>query len=208
VACLYPGDPTRRKRGEHLVVRVVAYTLTDLALPGYGEVHRLLTTLLDPAVAPALALVCAYHERWEINMLTDETDTHQRLSDRPLRSRKPVGVLQELSGLLIAHDAIRFLLHEAAVQHPIDPTRLRVVHALEVRRDAIAELHMVTSDQWPMLYQRLWEDIVVDGKLPKRRHRSNPRGVKRKMLKWRLKRPEHGDWSKPPRPFCEAVAFI
>ena len=208
LAYLYPGDPTRRKRGEHLVVRVVEYTLTDPALPGYGEVHRLVTTLLDPSVAPALELVCAYHERWEIEILIDETDTHQRLSDRPWRSRKPVGVIQELYGLLIAHYAIRFLLHEAAVQHQIDPDRLSFVHALEVLRDAIAEFQMVTSDQWPMLYQRLLDDIVVDGKLPKRRHRSNPRVVKRKMSKWRLKRPEHGDWPKPTRPFCEAVAFI
>jgi hypothetical protein len=208
LAYLYPSDPMRRKRGEHLVVRVVEYTLTDPALPGYGEVHRLVTTLLDPSVAPALELVCAYHERWEIEILIDETDTHQRLADRPVRSRKPVGVIQELYGLLIAHYAIRFLMHEAAVHHQIDPDRLSVVRALEVLRDAIAEFHMVTSDQWPMLYQRLLDDIVVDGKLPKRRHRSNPRVLKRKMSKWQLKRPEHGDWPKPTRPFCEAVAFI
>jgi Insertion element 4 transposase N-terminal len=53
LASLYPSDPKRRKRGEHLVVRLSAYPLTDPALPGYGEVHRLVTTLLDPAVAPA-----------------------------------------------------------------------------------------------------------------------------------------------------------
>jgi hypothetical protein len=59
LAYLYPSDPKRRKRGEHLVVRVVEYTLTDPALPGYGEVHRLVTTRLDPSVAPACELVCA-----------------------------------------------------------------------------------------------------------------------------------------------------
>lgn len=208
LAYLYPSDPQRRKRGEHLIVRLIEYTLTDPTLPGYGEVHRLVTTLLDPSVASALALVGTYHERWEIEILIDETDTHQRLSDRPLRSRKPVGVIQELYGLLIAHYAVRLLMHEAAVQHQIDPDRLSFVHALEVIRDAMAEFQMVTPAQWPMLYQRLLDDIVVDGTLPKRRHRSNPRVVKRKMSKWRLKRPEHSDWPKPTRPFCEAVAFI
>jgi hypothetical protein len=152
--------------------------------------------------------VCAYHERWEIEVLIDETDTHQRLSDRPLRSRKPIGVIQELYGLLIAHDAIRLLMHEAAVHHQLDPDRLSFVHALEVIRDAIAEFQMVPPKEWPHLYQRLLEDLVADGKLPKRRHRSNPRVVKRKMSKWRLKRPEHNNWPKPTRPFCEAVAFI
>jgi hypothetical protein len=208
LAYLYPSDPKRRKRGEHLVVRLIEYTLTDPALPGYGEVHRLVTTRLDPSVAPALELVCTYHERWEIELLIDETDTHQRLSDRPLRSHKPIGVIQELYGLLIAHYAIRVWTHEAAVQHELDPDRLSFVHALEVIRDAIADFHMVRAEEWPRLYQRLLEDIVAGGKLPKRRRRSNPRVVKRKMSKWRLKRPEHNNWPKPTRPFCEAVAFI
>jgi hypothetical protein len=100
---LYPSDPVRRKRGDHLVVRRVEYTLTDPALPGGGERHRRITTLLDPTVAPALALVCAYHERWESERLLDATDTHQRLAGRPLRSRNPLGVMQELFALVIAH---------------------------------------------------------------------------------------------------------
>jgi len=195
------------QRGEHLVVRLIEYTLTAPALTGYGEVHRLVTTRLDPRVASALELVCADHERWKIELLIDETDTHQRLSERPLRSRKPLGVIQELYGLLIAHDAIRFLRHEAALQHELDPDRLSFVHALEVIRDAIADFQMVRAEEWPRLYQRLLEDIVAGGKLPKRRRRSNPRVVKREMSKWRLKRPEHNRWPKPTRPFCEAVAF-
>src|SRR5262245_62006364 len=144
----------------------------------------------------------------EAEILIDETDTHQRLSERPLRSRKPIGVIQELYVLLIAHDAIRFLMHEAAVQHELDPERLSFVHALQVIQDAITEFQMVIPDEWPTLYQRLLEDLGADGKLPKRRHRSNPRVVKRKMSKWRLKRPEHNAWPQPTRPFCEAVAFI
>ena len=132
----------------------------------------------------------------------------ERLADRPWRSRKPLGVIQELYGLLIAHYAIRFLMHEAAVQHELDPDRLRFVHTLQVMREAIAELQMVTPAEWPTLYQRLVEDMVADGKLPKRRHRTNPRVVKRKMAKWRRKRPEHNGWPRPTRPFCEAVAFI
>jgi hypothetical protein len=33
---------------------------------------------------------------------------YYRMSTRPLRSRKSIGVIQELYGLLIAHYAIRF----------------------------------------------------------------------------------------------------
>ncbi len=54
-----------------------------------GQVHRLLTTLLDPLSAPALDLILCYHERWEIENVIDELKTHQRLSEQPLRSQDP-----------------------------------------------------------------------------------------------------------------------
>ena len=116
LARLYPSDYQRRKRGEHLLVRIIEYTITDPALPGYGEVHRLVTTLLDHEVYPAVDLACAYHERWEIELVIDEVDTHQRLAGRPLRSLKPVGVIQELYGLLIAHYAIRYLIRDSVLK--------------------------------------------------------------------------------------------
>jgi len=42
------------------------------------------------------------------------TVLHRLTLCRPLRSLKPVGVIQELYALVIAHYAIRFLMHEAA----------------------------------------------------------------------------------------------
>jgi hypothetical protein len=207
LAYLYPSDYKRRKRGQRLLVRIIEYTLTDPALPGYGEDHRLITTLLDHKAYPALDLACAYHERWESELVIDEMDTHQRLVGGTLRSLKPVGVIQELYGLLIAHYAIRSLMHEAALQAGVDPDRLSFVHALRVIHDAIPEFQMTVPDQLPQLYARLLRDIA-DGRLPPRRLRSNPRVVKRKMSKFRLKRPEHSHWPQPTYPFRQAVALI
>jgi len=51
-------------------VRVIVYTLTDPARPGYGDTHRLIPTLLDAQEAPALALIAAYHERWDIERIS------------------------------------------------------------------------------------------------------------------------------------------
>jgi hypothetical protein len=207
LAYLRPSDRVRRAQGERLLVRIIAYTLTDPALPGYGEVHRLVTTLLDPRVAPALDLVCLYHERWESELVIDETDTHQRLAGRPLRSQKPEGVLQELYALVLAHFAIRVLMHEAALHVGIDPDRLSFVHAVRVLHDAIPEFQMVAPAERPRLYTRLLQDIAA-GRLPARRLRSNPRVVKRKMSNFRLKRPEHRHWPQPTRPFRAAVLLI
>jgi len=65
---------------------------------------------------------------------------------------------------------------------------------------------MVAPDQLPHLYARLLRDIA-DGRLPARRLRSNPRVVKRKMSKFRLKRPQHDHWPQPSQPFCHSVAL-
>ena len=208
LATIRPSDYARRKQGECLLVRIIEYTITDPNLPHSGEVHRLLTTLLDPQRYPALELACAYHERWEIELVIDETDTHQRLTDRPLRSLKPVGVIQELYALLIAHYAIRSLMHQAAVQAGIDPDRVSFTHALHVLQAAIPEFQMTAPNLLPKLRARLFNDLVTK-LLPERRLRTNPRVVKRKMSNFRLKRPEHFGWPQPTvHSFREAVTLI
>jgi hypothetical protein len=116
-------------------------------------------------------------------------------------------VIQELYGLLIAHYAIRFLMHEAALQAGIDPDRISFVHALHVIRDATPEFQMTTPEQRPQLYTRLLRDIA-DRLLPERRPRSNPRVVKRKMSNFRLKRAAHRSWPQPALPFHQAVVVI
>jgi hypothetical protein len=205
LAYLRPSDYQRRKNGERLLVRVIEYTLTDPDLPGYGEIHRLVTTLLDPEAYPILDLICAYHERWEAEITIDEIDTHQRLSSGPLRSLKPVGVIQELYGLLIAHYIIRALMHEAAQQAHLDPDRLSFVGAVRVLQRAVPEFQMTAPQQLPALYQRLLRDMARK-RLPKRRLRSNPRVVKRKMSNFKLKRAEHLTWPQPvTRSFREAI---
>ena len=186
-ASIYPADPDRRKRGDHLMVRVIVYTLTDPARPGYGETHRLVTTLLDAQEVPALALIAAYHERWEIELTIDEIDTHQRLAQHPLRSQKPVGVIQELYGLLLAHYAVRALMAEAAAAAGLAPTRLSFAGAVELIRTAIDDFQLVTRAQHDALYRRLLRDIACC-RLPERAPRTNPRVVKRKMSKFKLKR--------------------
>ncbi len=134
-------------------------------------------------------------------------DTHQRLAGRPLRSRKPMGVIQELYGLLLAHYAVRFLMHEAALAQGVDPDRISFVRALRVLQDAVPDFQIAAPEFWPGLYRRLLRDIAAE-LLPARRHRSNPRVVKRKMSKFKLKRPEHRRWPRPTRPFRQAVSLI
>ncbi len=130
LARLHCPDKEGRAAGEHLLVRIIEYTVSDPALVGYGERHRIITTLLDYEQAPASEVAWAYHERWETLMTIDEIDTHQRGANRPLRLQKPVGVIQELYSLLLAHYVLRYLMHEAALLGQVAPTRLSFTHAL------------------------------------------------------------------------------
>ncbi len=204
LAYLLPSEEARRQRGERLLVRVITYTITDPAVPGYGEEHRVLTTLLNPRLAPAHEVACAYHERWEVELVIDEIDTHQRLVGRTVRSLRPGGVIQELYGVLLAHYAVRVAMHEAALTVDVDPDRLSFVHALEVVRDAVPEFQQVAPAEQGALYARMLAEIAAK-RVPARRQRWNARVVKRKMSKYKLKRAEHFQPPKLRGTFRDAV---
>jgi hypothetical protein len=207
LAYVYPSDYQRKKRGEHLLVRVIEYTIDDPDRPGHGEHHRLVTSLLNPDLYPAHTLACEYHQRWEVEITIDEVQTHQRLPNIPLRSQKPAGVIQEAYGLLIAHYAVRSIMHQAALQAGLDPDRLSFTNALLIIRDAVSEFQMTVPEQLPHLYLRLLKDIARH-RLPERENRSNPRVVKRKMSKFKLKRSQHFSWPQPSKSFPEAVVIL
>jgi len=127
---IYPSTADRRNRHKAIVVRVIEYRLKDV--PGAESIYRLITTILDPKLAPAKELAALYHERWEIETALDELKTHLRGAQIILRSKTPELVRQEFYGLLMAHFAIRGLMHEAALQANEDPDRLSFVHTVHV----------------------------------------------------------------------------
>jgi len=133
---VYASEKEQRHGENGVVVRVIEYRLQGV--PGTEPLYRLLTTILDPEMAPAVELAALYHERWEIETALDELKTHLRGSRIVLRSKTPDLVRQEFYGLLLAHFAIRGLMHEAALRADEDPDRLSFLHAVRVVRRKIA----------------------------------------------------------------------
>ncbi len=127
---IYRSTSDRRNQRKAIVVRVIEYRLKDI--PGAEPIYRLITTILNPKLAPAKELAALYHERWEIETTLDELKTHLRGAQIVLRSKTPELVKQEFYGLLMAHFAIRGLMHEAALEANEDPDRLSFVHAVHV----------------------------------------------------------------------------
>jgi len=129
---VYPSERDWRHKTNGIVLRVVDYRLEGIE--GSEPIYRLATTVLDPGKAPAGELAALYHERWEIETAFDELKTHLRGAKIILRSKTPDLVRQEFYGLLMAHFAIRGLMHEAALKADEDPDRLSFLHAVRVIR--------------------------------------------------------------------------
>lgn len=129
---IYASAKDRRHDKNGIDVRVIEYTLEGV--PDAEPVYRLITTILAPKDAPAKELAALYHDRWEIENAFDEFKTHLRGSRIVLRSKRPELVVQEFYGFMMAHFAIRGIMHEAALRAGEDPDRLSYVHSVRVIR--------------------------------------------------------------------------
>jgi hypothetical protein len=138
---IYPSQSARRHQRNGVTVRVIEYRLQGVT--DAEPIYRLLTSLLDPAQAPAAELAALYHQRREIETALAELKTHLRGAKIVLRSKTPDLVRQEFYGLMMAHFAVRGLMHEAALKADTDPDQLSFLHAVRVVRRKLAAFHAI-----------------------------------------------------------------
>ena len=138
---IYRTERDRRHKTNGVIVRIIEYCLEGVA--GAEPIYRLMTTILDPELAPAHELAALYHERWEIETALDELKTHLRGARIILRSKTPDLVRQEFYGFMMAHFAVRGLMHEAALKADEDPDRLSFVHAVRIIRRKLPIYHAI-----------------------------------------------------------------
>jgi len=129
---IYPSEADRRRGIHGVEVRVINYALEGVA--DAEPLYRLVTTVLDPAMASAEELAALYHERWEIETALAELKTRVRGARIVLRSKTEELVRQEFFGMMMLHFAVRGLMHEAALKADVDPDRLSFLHAIRVVR--------------------------------------------------------------------------
>jgi hypothetical protein len=129
----------RAAHGQRITVRVVEYTVADPGRRTSVDRYRLVTTILDPTLAPAHELAALYTQRWEVETALGELKTTQRGPRQVLRSKSPELVAQEVWAHLLVHYALRQVMHTAALAEDLDPDRLSFVRTLRVvRRQVIA----------------------------------------------------------------------
>lgn len=129
LAKIYPPKQNNMSDSNGIIVRLIEYRIK-----GKNEIYRLLTTMLNHNEAPAEELAALYSGRWTIETVYDELKNHTREKKVFLKSKTPELVIQEFYGLLLAHYAIRGVMHEAALQAGLPPNRLSFVHSVRVVR--------------------------------------------------------------------------
>ena len=110
----------RARQALGLPIRVVEYAVTVVPEIGQArtESYRLITTLLDPATAPAGQIARIYAERWESETGYADLKTYLRGRQQILRSKDPDGVAQEVYALLIVYQLVQLARITAAEPGP------------------------------------------------------------------------------------------
>lgn len=141
-----PDGKSKKKGGTKIRVRVIEYTIdTD----GKPQIYRLITSLTDIALFPALLLATEYHRRWEVENTIDEMKVHLLGRKTPIRSLNPREVVQEVYGWLIGHWAVRSLMFQVAQSAQISPLRLSFTGTLHVVRRAIPKFQRLELEEIP-----------------------------------------------------------
>jgi hypothetical protein len=164
----------------------------------------LITDVLNPADLPTCEAPLIYHERWEQELAFDEIKTHLSGRAVTIRSKTPSGVVQEIYGLMLAHYVVRRVMHDAATVAMHDPDRLSFTDSLRVLQCRLPESPGLDVEGW---YRLLLKEVRRQVLRP-RRDRWYARVIKRKMSKWKKKRPEHLRPPQPTKAFRDAVVLL
>nr|HAT2261164.1 transposase [Citrobacter freundii] len=104
-------SPQARKKwpevGEKITARLLTYTRK-------GRICHLLTSMTDAMRYPGGEMVELYSHRWEIELGYREIKQTMQQSRLTLRSKKPELVEQELWGVLLAYNLVRYQMIKMA----------------------------------------------------------------------------------------------
>ena len=174
-------SPQARKKWPGLGNEVTARLLT---VTRKGKVCHLLTSMTDAMRYPGGEMADLYSHRWEIELGYREIKQTMQLSRLTLRSKKPELVEQELWGVLLAYNLVRYQMIKMA-EHLKGywPNQLSFSESCGM----VMRMLMTLQGASPGRIPELMRDLASMGqlvKLPTRRERAFPRVVKERPWKY------------------------
>lgn len=175
-------NPMARKKFPSLpltwTLREITVTTSD------GSPLRLMTSLLDPSQASVEEIATIYRRRWECETCFAELKVTMAKNKVALRSKLPEGVHQEVWGMFIAYNLVRYRMALDAVGTAHSPTDRSFTDAHDLTMDEL--LHEAfTAKKWGRaegLDRRRKE--FRESSLKRRPGRKNPREVKRPVSRY------------------------
>lgn len=139
------------------------------------ERYRLVTSLLDPDLAPADQLVALYARRWVVETGIREIKT-VLLAGQPLRGTTAIRARQELWAALVIYQALRLLICHAAIAANLDPAQISFTAA----RDAAERGLTLPPDHLETISQDLSGQLITQHTS----HRTFPRARKNTLSRY------------------------
>lgn len=177
--------PQSRKRRSHLPQTIEARLLSRKIK---GKDVQILTSMTDCMTYPAAEIVDLYSHRWEIELGYREMKQHLLESRFTLRSNTPELINQELWGVLLAYNLIRYKM--VLMAHSLNGV---LPNQLSFRDASSHIIHTLTM--MPLYAPGNIPKIVLDiernaaqFKLEGRRERSYPRCLKASKNRYPIKR--------------------
>lgn len=180
------SNPRARKRWpdlpEELIVRLVSRKIK-------GKQHEVLTSMTDPMAYPLADIADLYSHRWEIELGYREQKQYMLGNRLTLRSRLPELVKQELWGVLLTYNLIRYQMTQMCLRLKGDylPYQLSFNGALAHIMRLLVGLPYSSPGAIPRQlksFYQMTESLI----LPPRRQRSFPRSVKKRPARYPTKR--------------------
>lgn len=182
------GDP-RAARLDDVVARLVEFDVvtTDEAGRKTPSHFRVLTTLTDHELYPAIQVAQAYAERWQVELAYKAIKSTLRGTPRRLRGHTADLAEQEIWGLLTVYNALIDLAVATAVDLGIDPDEISFSVVLRATRDHLLAAAQATGGcpncghtSTPDL-QDLIAAIAAGPRNRTGRHRTGPRTAEKRQ---------------------------
>jgi len=141
----------------------------------------LVTTLMDPKKHPRRQVAEVYRERWEIEPRIGSLKT--TLEMNVLRSKTPGGVRREVASIILGHNLVWRLIHEAAEKTETPADRISFAGAVKVVVSFSAELRQAGPEQRGAVREKMIREIARHTN-HQRRGRVEPRMVKREPVRY------------------------
>lgn len=155
-----------------------------------GKTIQILTSMCDPLRYPKADIVDLYGQRWEIEHGFREMKQHLLQNELTLRSRKPELIRQELWGVVLAYNLLRFMMAQMAYSlKNVEPYQIGFKQAALYLTAQLSILPAVAPGKVPKVMNEILA-MAESFVLPARRQRHYPRAVKKKPQRYPLRRPQ------------------